>query len=268
MSNNWSGKGVIVTGASAGLGLAISQAAAAAGARVILAARGAEGLKAAVDAITASGGDATSICADVTRDEDVRRLAENAQERLQRIDLLVNCAGKSARGAVLDTSPDDFRASFDLNLLSTVRCTQAFVPQLIETRGHLVNIGSLAGKSAARWLGAYPAAKFALSAYTQQLRLELGPQGLHVMLVCPGPIARQQPRLRDTDRVDHVPPEARRPGGGVKTSAIDPAWLAKQILLGCERRRAELVFPRSARLLFAISQLSASLGDRLVRWKT
>ena len=56
------------------------------------------------------------------------------------------------------------------------------------------NISSLAGKSASRFLGAYPASKFAVTAYTQQLRLELEPQGLHVLLVCPGPIAREAPR--------------------------------------------------------------------------
>ncbi len=268
MSKYWSGKGVIVTGASAGLGLAISQVAAAAGAKVILAARGAKALNAAVDRIRQSGGDAYSICADVTSDDDVRNLASSALERLHRIDLLVNCAGKSARGAILETSPEDFRQLMELNLLSTVRCTRAFAPRLIESRGHLVNIGSLAGKSAARWLGAYAAAKFAVTAYTQQLRLELAPMGLHVMLVCPGPIARDQPRPRDTDRLDKLPPEAAKPGGGVKTRALDPAWLARQILHGCVRRSPELVFPRSARLLFAISQLSPALGDRLVRWRT
>ena len=82
----------------------------------------------------------------------------------------------------------------DLNLIALVRCTRAAMPQLLEPKGHLVNIGSLAGKTAARYMGAYSATKHAVSAYSQQLRLELGPQGLHVLLVSPGPIARDEPR--------------------------------------------------------------------------
>jgi short-subunit dehydrogenase len=125
-----------------------------------------------------------------------------------------------------------------------------------------VNIGSLAGKSAARWLGAYPASKFALTAYTQQLRLELAPEGIHVLLVCPGPIARPDARRYDDSG---LPPEAQRPGGGVRTRAIDPAELAQRILRACEQRQPELVVPWRARLLFAISQLSPRWGDALIQ---
>jgi short-subunit dehydrogenase len=268
MSSYWSGKGVVVTGASSGLGFAIAQSAAAAGAHVVLAARGAEGLNAAAERIRQAGGVTHAIRADVTSETEVQGLAEQSLSRLGHVDLLVNCAGKSARGAALETTPDDFRHLLEVNLISTVICTRAFAEPLIARRGHLVNIGSLAGKSAARWLGAYAAAKFAVTGYTQQLRLELEPRGLHVMLVCPGPIARSEPRQRDTDRLNHVPAEAAKPGAGVKTKALDPNWLAQRILYGCERRRRELVYPRKARLLFAISQLSPSLGDQLVRWMT
>ncbi|MDZ4780166.1 MAG: SDR family NAD(P)-dependent oxidoreductase [Planctomycetia bacterium] len=268
MSSYWSGKGVVVTGASSGLGFAIAQAAAASGAKVVVAARGADALDAAVERIRQAGGDAHAFRADVTNEAEVHDLAKESLDRLGRVDLLVNCAGKSARGAALETTPDDFRHLLEVNLISTVICTRAFAKELISRRGHLVNIGSLAGKSAARWLGAYAAAKFAVTGYTQQLRLELEPQGLHVMLVCPGPIARTEPRQRDTDRLDNIPAEAATAGAGVKTSALNPTWLAQRILDGCERRRRELVYPRTARLLFAISQLSPSLGDQLVRWMT
>ncbi len=268
MSSFWSGKGVVVTGASSGLGFAIAQAAAASGAKVVLAARGADALNAAVERICQAGGDANAVRADATNEAEVHDLVKESLVRLGRVDLLVNCAGKSARGAALETTPDDFRYLLEVNLISTVICTRAFAEPLIAQRGHLVNIGSLAGKSAARWLGAYAAAKFAVTGYTQQLRLELEPQGLHVMLVCPGPIARSEPRQRDTDRLGHVPAEAAKPGAGVKTRALDPNWLAQRILQGCERRRRELVYPRKARLLFAISQLSPTLGDQFVKWMT
>ncbi len=94
---------------------------------------------------------------------------------------------------------------------------------MLKTRGHIVNIGSLAAKMASRYLGAYPASKFAVAAYTHQLRLELGPQGLHVLLVCPGPIARPDAGQRysgEAGRPPGVRPE--RPGGGVRLKGIDP----------------------------------------------
>ena len=105
----------------------------------------------------------------------------------------------------------------------------------------------------------------ALAAYSQQLRLELGPQGLHVLLVCPGPLARDTNRTYGADADPHLPPEAARPGGGVKTKAIDPADLAERILVACQRRRPEIVIPAKARLVFALSQLWPSLGDYLLR---
>src|SRR5207245_29110 len=95
-----------------------------------------------------------------------------------------------------------------------VRCTRAAMPHLLASKGHLVNIGSLAGKTGARYMGAYSATKFAVSGYSQQLRAELGPQGLHVLLVSPGPIARDEPRQYSAEKLQSLPPGASKPGGG------------------------------------------------------
>ena len=118
---------------------------------------------------------------------------------------------------MLDTTPEDFQALMDLNLLGVVRLTRAAAQHLLAAQGHVVNIGSLAGKSATRYMGAYPASKFALSAYSQQLRLELEPQGLHVLLVCPGPIARDEPRTAQSERehenLDGIPRKCPKTGG-------------------------------------------------------
>ena len=133
--------------------------------------------------------------------------------------------------------PEQFRDLMELNLIALVRCTRAALPHLLARQGHVVNIGSLAAKSASRWVGAYPATKHAVAAYSQQLRLELGPQGLHVLLVCPGPIAREGSRLYPLEGLEDVPERARHPGAGVRASAIAPEWLAKAILRACQRRR-------------------------------
>ena len=104
--------------------------------------------------------------------------------------------------------------------------------------------------------------------YSQQLRLELGPEGLHVLLVCPGPIKRDDERLYPLEGLEDVPDRARQPGAGVKVGRIPPQKLARAILRACERRRPEIVMPGKARLLFAVAQLWPRLGDWLVRRNT
>ena len=263
--NYWVGKAAIVTGASGGLGFAIAQALASAGANVALAARTPETLEAAAAKLSGLPGRAVAIPTDVTRDDDVAKLVERTVAEFGRLDMLVNNAGLSVRKAILDTTPDDFRELMELNLVATVRCTRAAASHLIAARGHLVNIGSLSGKSASRWLGAYPASKFAVTAYTQQLRLELSEQGLHVLLVCPGPIARDDARVRSPEELASLPEAARKPGGGVKTGRIRPEALAEKILRACEKRRGELIVPASARIIFTLMQTSPRLADWLVR---
>ncbi len=274
----WQGKVALVTGASGGLGQAIARALVARGARVALAARGAEALEAAAADLRARGGDVLLVTTDVTQQLQVDTLVRRTVDHFGRLDVLVNNAGRSMRKSVIDTTPEEFEELLDLNFIAVVRMVRACLPHLRATGGHIANIGSLAGKSAARWIGAYPASKFALTAYTQQLRLELadaapaeqasGARRVHVLLVCPGPIARNEPR--DEVRYDAagLPERALKPGAGVRTDAIDPDWLAEKILAACEHRRAELIVPRLARLMFVLMQISPGLADWLVRKMT
>ncbi|HEV3340991.1 MAG TPA: SDR family NAD(P)-dependent oxidoreductase [Pirellulales bacterium] len=267
--NVWQGKVVVVTGGSSGLGKAVAEAFAQRGAQVVIAARRPDALAEVADSFRARGLEVAAVAADVTRAEDVERLFAKTIERFGRLDVLVNNAGRSMRRRIAETTAEDFRELFDLNVLGLVRSTQAALPHLLAQRGHLVNIGSLAGRSAARYIGAYPATKFAVTAYSQQLRLELGEQGLHVLLVCPGPIARDEPRQEtpqpDEAGPDGLPASAYRPGAGVRTKLLSPTHLAAEIVRACETRRSELIRPRSARLLFVLQQISPRLGDWLVK---
>jgi uncharacterized protein len=261
----WQNKAVLVTGGSSGLGRVIAEGFAAAGAKVAIVGLEAEAVRKAAAEMQSAGRDVLGIHANITQQPDVDRLMAETLARFGRLDVLVNNAGRSMRGKVLDTTPEQFRDLMELNLVALVRCTRAAVPHLLQQRGHVVNIGSLAAKSAARWVGAYPATKFAVAAYSQQLRLELEPAGLHVLLVCPGPIERKDARLYPLAGLEDVPESARKPGAGVRVSTIPPERLSRAILRACERRRPELVIPAKARLLFAISQLWPSLGDWIVR---
>ncbi len=260
----WKDKAVILTGASAGLGLELGKALLRQGATLAAVARNAERLREAYCEFPA----AHCFPADVTRDGDMEQVTAAAMERFRRIDAVIACAGKSDRGRVEDLTAQRAAQWLDLNFLGAVRSVQPALEHLLKSRGHVVLIGSLASKTASPYLGAYPASKFPLAAYAQQLRLELGGRGLHTLLVCPGPLARADAGARYDRQASDLPPEARRPGGGARLSGIDPERLATSVLRACRRRRAELVVPAKARLLFVLQQVWATWGDWLVKKMT
>jgi len=258
-------KSVLITGGSAGLGLVMARFFAEAGARVAILGRDAQRLTAAVESLKpVAVQDVLAVQADLTRTEDVAKAVAHVTEHQHGLDVLINCAGRSSRAPIAEVTAEQFQDLLEINFLGAVRCTQAALPHLLASRGHAVFIGSLASKVAARYLGAYPASKYPLAAYAQQLRLELGPLGLHSLLVCPGPIRRDDGGERYDSQAKNLPESARRPGGGAKLKGIDPEDLTRRIVRACERRDAELVVPAKARLLFALSQLWPSLGDRLL----
>jgi short-subunit dehydrogenase len=265
----WSDKVVLITGASSGLGLHLARAWFEAGARVVLAARDAERLNAAAESLSTDPERCLAISCDITQDESVKHLIEQLQARYGRLDVLVNCAGASARGTIAETKLADWQRNWDLNVLALVRCTQAALPLLMTTRGHIVNIGSLAGKFGARYVGPYSATKHAVTGLSQQLRLELEPAGVHVLHVCPGPIRdeRSTPRY-DNITMSRLPPAAHQPGAGARIKGIDPVWLAQKIVSATERRKRELIVPWKANLLLFAGTISTRLGDWLLKKMT
>ncbi|MFM2093012.1 MAG: hypothetical protein RIS70_136 [Planctomycetota bacterium] len=260
----WRDKVVIITGGSAGFGRSLAGVYAQAGAKLVLAARDAARLDATVSDLRRENAAVCGVPTDVTNDQQVSALIARTVSEFGRIDVLVNNAGRSTRGRVVDTTPEQFQELLELNFLSTVRCTRAALPHLIASRGYLVNVGSLAAKTVTRYLGAYPASKFPVAAYSQQLRLELKAEGVHVLLVCPGPIAREDAGQRYAVESADLPDSAKRPGGGVRIRGLDPLVVSRRILKACESRRPELILPAKARWLLAIAAISPRLGDWIV----
>ena len=263
-NNTWKDKIVLVTGGSSGLGCMIANGFAAKGAQVVIAALEAGAAEKTAAEIQHLGYKAFGIQANVTVQEDVDKLFSTIETKFGGLDVLVNNAGKSVRGKISETTPEHFRELMELNFFAVVRCTLAAIPLLRKSKCSIVNIGSLASKSAARWVAAYPATKFAVAAYSQQLRLELGPEGIHVLLVCPGPIKRDTPRLYEHKGVEGLPENARKPGAGVKTKGIPPEKLVESIISATEKRKYELVMPLKAKILFALSQICPRVGDWIV----
>src|SRR4051812_8671769 len=264
----WSGKRALIVGGSAGLGRALAEVLAQHGARLAIVARRPQPLEMVRQKLKARGAEVLSIAADVTKSDDIKRVGDSVQSDWGGLDFFCHCAGRSMRGTAMTTTMTDFRDLWETNFLSAVECIQQFSEPLTANRGHIVLVGSLASKVAAGYLGAYPASKFPLAALAQQLRLETESSGLHTLLVCPGPISRDDQLdsgARYAAQAPQVPAAAHQPGGGARVGMINPHWLAGKILRACEERRAELVVPKRARLLFAASQLSPRFGDWLLR---
>ena len=263
----WQQKTVVITGGSAGLGKELALAFLQRQATVIVVARDSERLE---NLKRTSDDRVHTYACDVTSDESVDELMTRLNADFDKIDVWVNNVGQSDRGEARDTTVTEFEKSLQINFLSAVRCTNAILPSLLESRGKLINIGSLACKSGGMYIGAYPAGKHALAAYSQQLRMELATDFVDVLLVCPGPVDRRESRSETAqyDISDSLPAVATGPGGGVRLKLIDPQRLAKQIIRACEKNKLELVVPRRAKLLFAISQLCPRLGDWVLRKKT
>lgn len=253
---------MLITGGSAGLGLVIADTFAGAGYRVVIVGRSKARLDAAQQQL---GGtperNVMALQCDVTNREDCQQLAATVDQQCGRLDVLVNCVGVSDRGVVSDLSADRLRELIDQNVITTLLCCQAFAPMLEASGGSVVNIGSLAGKVGARYLGGYNAAKHALTGLTQQLRLEWREKGIHVALVSPGPIRRQDAGTRYAIANSGVPATAAAPGGGTKVKGLDPQIVADAVLRCVSKRRPDVILPGYLRLLIVLGNAFPRLGD-------
>ncbi len=256
----------LVTGGSAGLGFHVALKFLAEGYRVILVGRDASRLRAAIDRMPKRGED--RVCAevcDLTDPQQVARLIDNVNRKFGRLDVLVNCVGASDRGLIENLDPEKLNELFRQNVVTALLCSQAALPMLETSRGVIVNIGSLASKVGARYIGGYATAKHALAGMTQQMRLELKSRGVHVGLVSPGPIRREDAGSRYDATVDaSLPSQASKPGGGTRLKGLPPERVADAVLRVVRKRKPDVVLPGYLRILIAVGHAWPRLGDWLL----
>ena len=182
------GKTVIVTGASSGIGAATARALHAAGARPVLAARRADRLAGLSDEL----GGALAVPTDVTDPVQVYALVAATLDRHGRVDGLVNNAGASIQGPIADIDLAEYRRIFDLNVASLIGVTQAVLPAMRQQRfGRIVNISSGTTRRVATGSGAYAATKSAVNMISAVFREELAGDGIAVSLLLPSTTATE-----------------------------------------------------------------------------
>jgi short-subunit dehydrogenase len=248
-------KTALVTGASSGIGAATARALAADGYAVALVARRRDRLDALAAELERGGRPALSCPADVTDAAAVRALVERVVQTWGRVDVLVNNAGRGMAATVEATTEADLRALLELNLVAVLTMTRAVLPGMLARRaGHIVNVGSVAGRRGMPLRSAYAATKFALTGFTESLRQEVRRRGVHVTLVQPIYTATEF----DAVEIRRAEPLRTRP-------VQSPETVARAVVRALRRPRAEIYPFPPARILGVLSVLSPRFVDWLIR---
>lgn len=184
---------MVITGASSGIGLVTAKHAARRGACVVLAARNEKDLHEATNAIRRAGGRATFAVADVADATQVDAIAAIAIREFGRIDTWVNNAAVSMYGRITDLSVEDMRRQMDVNYWGQVYGSRTAVRHLRHSGGALINVGSALSDRAIPLQGGYCAAKHALKAFTDTLRMELEEEGLPIAVTLVKPASIDTP---------------------------------------------------------------------------
>lgn len=186
MSKKLTGKVVIVTGASKGIGAGIAKQMGAAGAKVVVNyASSKEDADKVVNEITKNGGTAIAVQGDVSKSTDVTRLFEETKKAFGGLDILVNNAGIYWTLPLGDFTEDSYRKMFDVNVLGTLLASQAALKLFDGKGGSIINISSVAAKDPENTLSVYGATKAAMSLLTTSLSKELGPKNIRVNSILP-----------------------------------------------------------------------------------
>jgi NAD(P)-dependent dehydrogenase (short-subunit alcohol dehydrogenase family) len=220
----------LITGASRGLGMALTQQLVAAGTRVAATARGTEPLAGLGKAST---GELLVATADLTSRQSVESMVNAALERFGRVDVLVNNAGTGLFGTVEELSDEEVLAQLDTNVVGPWRFIRAVLPSMrVSGRGTIVNISSVAGFVAQPGNGAYNASKSAFDGMTEALAGEVRDFGIRVLLVQPGPFRSQflGHSTGPAARVGAYPDYAQATRNRAGKQASDPAKMAAQII--------------------------------------
>lgn len=182
-----SGKVAVIAGASRGIGRAIARALAHEGCRLVLAARGEEGLRAVEREVASTGAAVAALAVDLTAPGGPERLVRSALEAFGAIDVLINNVGGSSGGAFAENTVADFEKGLERNLWPSIRASLAAVPALEASRGTVIHISSIYGREAGGLI-TYNVAKAALLSLTKGMARDLAPKGIRVVSVAPGSV--------------------------------------------------------------------------------
>jgi short-subunit dehydrogenase len=254
---------VVLTGASAGIGLQMARQLAAQGAWLALAARDADKLETAAEECRSLGGRAIAVQADVGSKEDCARLVDEAARQYGRIDTLINNAG-IGMWARFDqvTELDVFERIMRVNYLGSLYCTHYALPHLKRTRGRIVSIGSLTARTGVPTRSGYAASKHATAGFFDSIRIELAESGVTVTQIHPGFVATE---IRERAFGADGRPLGRGNSPVREKEVMSAEECARITLDAVARRRREVVMTARAKVGMWLKLISPAAVDRIAK---
>ncbi len=250
---------VLITGAAGGIGSALAHRYARAGARLILLDLDDIGLDRLATEMTESGAEAVTLVCDLTDEDACRSAVAEGLAAFGGIDILVNNAGRTHISLVEETESDVFRRVMDLNYFGAVHVTLAALPSLLERKGSIAVISSVAGFAPLWGRSGYSASKHALHGFFESLRGEVAGRGVRVTIVCPsftrsgigtsalGARAGEAPRPQTTT-------------GRIK----EPTEVAESVFRGVNRGRRLIVLSPTGKLSYLLSRITPRLYEAVM----
>lgn len=253
---------VVITGAGGGIGHALAHRYARAGARIGLLDLDAERLEAMARELGGAAGPVVARACDVTSWEDSRRAMGELRNHFGEIDVLINNAGITHVSPLAATDPAVIRRVMDVNFFGALHCTLAALPSLIQRRGRIVVMSSVAGFAPLAGRCGYSASKHALHGLFDSLRAEQATNGVSVTLVCPS-FVRTEIGSRALGGQSGQPPGRRFETG----TPLEPEQVAEAVHRAVERRQRLLVLGAVGKLAYAATRLWPELYERIMRRK-
>jgi short-subunit dehydrogenase len=248
---------IVITGASSGIGLVTARMAAAQGARLVLAARSEEALRQLVAEIEKDGGQAIHVVADVSNQDEVRHIAETAQNRFGGFDTWINNSGVSIYGKIEEVPIEDMRKLFETNFWGLIYGSMEATKHLKQKGGAIINIGSILSETTAILQTIYSASKHAVKGFTDGLRMELEMDEAPVVVTLIKPAAIDTPYPLHAKNymereAQHAPP------------AYAPETVARAILHCCEVPEREITVGGGGRAIMAMNNWVPKLLDKFM----
>ncbi len=249
---------IVITGASSGIGLATARMAVKRGARVVIAARAHESLHKLENELNYTGQRAVHVAADVTKPEDVHKIAKTAIDKFGGFDTWINDAGTSVFGKLTEVPVEDEQALFAVNFWGTVYGMKEAVAHLRKKGGALINLGSEVSDHAVPLQGSYTASKHAIKAYTDAFRIEIEDEKLPISVTLIKPTGIATPFFEHAKNYMKEEPIAPAP-------MYAPEVVAEAILYCAEHPTRDMLVGESAVLNSAIGRFVPQLNDKVMK---
>ena len=246
---NFTNQVVLITGASSGIGRCLAIDFAKLGAVVIGCGRSQQRLDTTLTEVRRASPSSTMIPCDVGNRQEVQSMVAKVLADFGKIDILINNAGIGMRKPFAETSVDTIEEIMRINYFGMVYCTHAALPSMIARGGgHIVNISSVAGIIGTPNLSGYCASKFAMNGFSESLYYELKPLGIHVSVICPGPV-----RTDFNRSFADIKPKS--PG----FLMLAPETVSRLVIRAIARKKFEVVMPWSLALITRVARMAPSL---------